>query len=208
VIEHGTLDNLVRTRLKRWPQRPPGLKSQRGKDAWLRCRPPEVSNLVHPLLKLPGSNHWRTLPDGLWLNFGGTPEDPYVDVFAIEACSTTQNLLDKRSRFAPSTHSMLAYCPVPWLLGAVTETDPTPRWKVTGLFREQPTQAATLPVREIRVLYGLKNRDYAGFVRSQLAHAHEFFMPLETLTEENSDRNPALRALVKRASVTANFLCC
>jgi hypothetical protein len=65
---------------------------------------------------------------------------------------------------------------------------------------------ATLPVREMRVLYGLTKRDYDGFVRTQMAHAHEFFMPIETLMAENSDRNPALRALVKRASVTANFL--
>jgi hypothetical protein len=129
-----------------------------------------------------------------------------VDIFAIEACSTTQNLLDKRSRFAPSTHSMLAFCPMPWLLSPVTETDSTPRWRVTGIFREQPTRPATLPVREMRVLYGLKTRHYDGFVRTQLAHAHEFFMPLETLTEENSEQNPALRALVKRASITANFL--
>jgi hypothetical protein len=40
----------------------------------------------HPFLKLPGSTRWRTLPDGLWLNFGGTSVDPFVDIFAIEAC--------------------------------------------------------------------------------------------------------------------------
>ena len=202
------LDTLVRTRLKGWPQRPPGLKPRPGQNAWLRCRPTDDSRQVHPFLKLPGSNNWRTLPDGLWLNFGGTPEDPYVDIFAIEACSTSQNLLDKRSRFAPSTHSMLAFCPVPWLLAPVMEGDPTPRWRVTRIFREQPTQPATLPVREMRVLYGLKSRDYTGFMRTQLPHAHEFFMPLETLTEEHSEQNPALRALVKRASITANFLRC
>ena len=161
---------------------------------------------VHPFLKLPGSNLLRTVPDGLWLNFGGSPEDPYVDIFAIEACGSTQNLLDKRSRFAPSTHSLLAVCPVPWLLSPVMAGDPTPRWRVAGIFRDQPTMPATLPVREIRVLYGLTKRDYDGFVRTQMAHAHEFFMPIETLMAENSDQNPALRALVKRASVTANFL--
>lgn len=204
--ERLALDNLVKDRLKRWPQRPPGLAPRNGHDAWLRCRPAEAFKKVHPFLKLPGSNAWRTLPDGLWLNFGGTPEDPYVDIFAIEACSSIQNLLDKRSRFAPSTHSMLAFCPMTWLLGPVTADDPTPRWRITGLFREQPTQPATLPVREMRVLYGLKDRDYHGFVRSQLAHAHEFFMPLGALTEENSDQNPALRALVARTAVTSNFL--
>lgn len=203
-----SLDTLVRTRLKLWPQRPPGLKRRPGQNAWLRCRPCEDTQKVHPFLKLPGSNTWRTLPDGLWLNFGGSPEDPFVDIFAIEACSTTQNLLDKRSRFAPSTHSMLAYCPVPWLLAPVMEGDTTPRWRVAGIFREQPTHAATLPVREMRVLYGLKGEHYTGFMRTQLPHAHEFFVPLETLTEENSELNPALRALVNRASITANFLRC
>ena len=56
----------------------------------------------------------RTLPDGMWLQFGGSAEEPWCDVVAIEACSSFQNLLDKRSRFAPSTHSMLAICPLPW----------------------------------------------------------------------------------------------
>jgi hypothetical protein len=37
----------------------------------------------HPFLKLPGSTRWRTLPDGLWLNFGGTPVEPFVDIFGI-----------------------------------------------------------------------------------------------------------------------------
>ena len=91
-----TLDSLVRERLKQWPQRPPGVRGAPGKDAWLRGRPSEDLR-YHPFLKLPGSTRWRTLPDGLWLNFGGTPEDPYVDIFAIEACGSLQNLLDKRS---------------------------------------------------------------------------------------------------------------
>ena len=107
-----TMDSLVRERLKQWPQRPPGVKATAlGHDAWLRGRPTEDLR-CHPFLKLPGSSRWRTLPDGLWLNFGGTPVDAYVDIFAIEACGSLQNLLDKRSRFAPSTHSLLAVCPV------------------------------------------------------------------------------------------------
>ena len=118
-----SLDTLVKVRLMQWPQRPPGVRASK-LDAWLRGRP--VADRVvggQPFLKLPGSNRCRTLPDGLWLNFGGTPEDPYVDIFAIEACGTLQNLLDKRSRFAPSTHSLLAVCPVHWLLAPVAEND-------------------------------------------------------------------------------------
>jgi hypothetical protein len=199
-----TLDSLVRERLKQWPQRPPGVRAA-GKDAWLRGRPSEDLR-YHPFLKLPGSTRWRTLPDGLWLNFGGTPVDAYVDIFAIEACGSLQNLLDKRSRFAPSTHSMLAVCPVQWLLSPVMPGDPTPRWKVTGVLREEPAVPFVVPVRDMHVLYGLKRKHYQGFARHQLPHAHEFFAPMEALTAFDGDKNPDLHALLAHASAAANFL--
>jgi hypothetical protein len=148
----------------------------------------------------------RTPPDGLWLNFGGTFAEPFVDILAIEACSTIQNLLDKRSRFAPSTHSMMCLCPTEWLLAPITPTDPTPRWRTTGVIPHEPFNDVVIPVREMRVLYGLKSDHYKGFARHQLPHAHEFFVPMETLTEENSEDNPALRELIARTSVSANFL--
>jgi hypothetical protein len=201
-----TLDWLVKQRLKEWPQRPPGVRPTTiGADAWLRGRPSD-DVVCHPFLKLPGSSRWRTLPDGLWLNFGGTPVDPYVDIFAIEACSTFQNLLDKRSRFAPSTHSLLAVCPLPWLLLPAMAGDPTPRWTVTGVLRGEPTESLVLPVRDMHVLYGLKRQDYQGFVRHQLPHAHEYFVPMDALTAQDGDKDPNLRALLARASAAANFL--
>ena len=73
-------------RLRQWPQCPPGLEQRRtGNDGWLRGRPTDQSMTSHPFLKRPGSDRMRTLPDGLWLNFGGTPVDAYVDIFAIES---------------------------------------------------------------------------------------------------------------------------
>ncbi|MBV9251176.1 MAG: hypothetical protein JO227_18230 [Acetobacteraceae bacterium] len=202
-----SLDLKVKERLKRWPQRPPGLGAQRGgQDAWLRGRPTEDFASCQPFLKLPGSTRMRTLPDGLWLKFGGTPQEPYVDILAVEACGTIQNLLDKRSRFAPSTHSLLAVCPVPWLLAPIAKNDPTPRWQRTGVLLHPPTLPVTLPVRDMRVLYGLKHHHYAGFAMHQLPHAHEFFAPMETLMAEDSHDNPALQALISRACVSANFL--
>ncbi len=131
--------------------------------------------------------------------------EPFVDILAIEACSTIQNLLDKRSRFAPSTHSLMCVCPTEWLLAPISETDPTPRWKTTGVILHEPFMDVIMPVREMRVLYGLKKDHYKGFARHQLPHAHEFFVPMETLTEEKSGENPALQELIGRASVSANF---
>jgi hypothetical protein len=201
-----SLDALVRTRLRQWPQRPPGLASPPGaRGGWLRGRPTENTPGCHPFLKLPGTDRMRTLPDGLWLNFGGTPEDPFVDILAIEACSSLQNLLDKRSRFAPSTHSLLAVCPVPWLLAPVTANDPTPRWQATGMLRHEPATPLSAPVRDIRVMYALKPGHYQGFADSQVPHPHEYFVPMDALTAESAYEDPRLQALFARASARANF---
>ena len=205
--ESQSLDMQVKERLKRWPQRPPGLHMpRRGRHVWMRCRPGDDTKTCYPFLKLPGSTRLRTLPDGLWLNFGGTIADPFVDIFAIEACSTLQNLLDKRSRFAPSTHSLLAVCPVPWLLAAAMPDDPTPRWQAIGVLSRAPALPAVFPVRLTRILFGLKAEHYDGFTRHQLPHAHEFFAPMDALTAEDSDKNPELEALLRRASPVSNFL--
>ena len=177
-----------------------------GRDAWLRGRPSEKESRCFPFLKLPGSTRWRTLPDGLWLNFGGTAVEPYVDIFAIEACGSLQNLLDKRSRFAPSMHSVLAVCPVPWLLDPVMPGDPDATLEGHRRTEHEPALPFILPVRDMHVLYGLKQHHYAGFVRHQLPHAHEFFAPIDALTAENSDKNPAIQALLARVSAASNFL--
>lgn len=205
-----TLDRLVRDRLRLWPQRPPGLSGpleQSGaRDGWLRGRPDAAAAANVPFLKLPGADRFRTLPDGLWMNFGGTVHEPYVDIFAIEACGSLTNLLDKRSRFAPSTHSLLAVCPVPWLLRPTTQSDPTPRWQVTRVLSEEPVRPLVLPVRDIKVMYALKTRHYRGFTESQIPHPHEYFVPMEALTAKDGHESPAIRALVARAAVNANFL--
>ena len=205
-----SLDHLVRHRLQQWPQRPPGLDEPKaGTDGWLRGRPgdPSVELIppAQPFLKFPGSNRLRTLPDGLWLNFGGTCHEPFVDIFAIEACGSLQNLLDKRSRFAPSTRSLLAVCPVTWLMAPVMPGDATPRWKATGVMMAEPTMPLVMPVRDIRVMYALKQRQYRGFAQCQLPHPHEYFVPMEELVRENAHENPDLRELVSRASARGNF---
>jgi hypothetical protein len=158
-----------------------------------------------PFLKHPGSNRLRTVPDGLWLCFGGTEKDPYVDLFAVEACSSFTNLLDKRSRFAPSMHSLLAVCPVPWLLGAVSSNHTMQRWRYTGLLRNEPSSPVVLPVRDIRVMYALRPRHYEGFAASQIPHAHEYFAPVSALLGPGGWQHPLLRSFIARTSNRANF---
>lgn len=204
--DYRSLDALVRARLERWPQTPPGAPTpSTAPSQWLRGRPGPTSEGSHPFLKFPGSSRLRTLPDGLWLHFGGKPGEPFVDIFAIEACGSLPNLLDKRSRFAPSTQSLLAVCPPSWLVACVSANDATPRWQLTGVLRRPPNEPLVLPVRDIRVMYGLKQRHYDGFVKTQVPHPHEYFVPMQALVAEDAMYNPAMQALVSRASANANF---
>jgi hypothetical protein len=78
-------------------------------------------------------------------------------------------------------HSMLAVCPVPWLLGEVSKFNTMPRWRHTGLISSAPTAPVTLPVRDIRVMYTLRPRLYEGFAASQIPHAHEYFAPISAI---------------------------
>ena len=61
-------------------------------------------------------------------------------------------------------------------------------------------------VRDLRVMYGLKRPHYDGFARHQSPHPHEFFVPMDSLTAQDGDRDPALRSLLARATAAANFL--
>lgn len=206
-LDGAQLDQQVRQSLGQWPQRPPGLEpSAKQPGTWLRARPDLERKVTQPYLKFPGSDRLKTLPDGLYLHFSTRADEPFVDILCIEACSTYQNLLDKRSRFAPSTGSLLAVCPVEWLLQPGIPGNNIPRWRLIGMLKREPKEALILPVRDARVLFALKPQHFRGFMASQTAQAHEFFCPMDALTAADGDRNPALRALLARASASANFM--
>jgi hypothetical protein len=201
------LDELVRRRLSQWPQRPPGApRTARQPGTWLRARPGEPSEPGQPFIKLPGSSTFRTIPDGLWLHFSPDPDDRWADILCIEACGSVPNLQDKRARFAPSTSSLLVVCPLRWLLDRAEPGNPTPRWHMIRLLRGEPTEPLVLPVRDVRVLYGLKTRHYESVARGQVPHPHEYFCPMEALTKERGFEDPDLAALIGRASAAANFM--
>ena len=201
------LDQKVRQSLGNWPQRPPGLEpSFKQPGTWLRARPDLERKVTQPYLKFPGAERLKTLPDGLYLHFSTRAAEPYVDILCIEACSSYQNLLDKRSRFAPSTGSLLAVCPVEWLMQPGLPGNNIPRWRLIRMVKREPREPLMLPVRDARVLFALKPEHFRGFMATQTAHPHEFFCPMEVLTDVNGAKNPALRALLARASAASNFM--
>lgn len=201
------MDAVVRDRMRHWPQTPPGLENTDPlvRGAWLRARPCAADDAEGPSVKIPGARRMRTFPDGLWFWFGGTAEDPYVDLFAIEVCGSLQNLLDKRSRYAPSLHSLLATCPASWLRRGLPEYDDVPRWRMTGLLEDEPSAPLVLPVRDIRVFYALKPRLFRDFAAHNIAHAHELFAPIDILLDEAGWRAPGLSRFLGHAARRANF---
>jgi len=203
-----SLDHRVRQQLSKWPQCPPGIEPHSPPGGtWLKGRPGDYRVTAHPFLKLPGSNVFRTLPDGMWLHFSpSNAGDPYVDILCIEACSSLANLLDKRSRFAPSVCSLMAWCPLPWLLGPPERGGDVPRWRLIRWLPQEPTGPLTVPVRDVRVLFGLNRDHYGAFAENQVPHPHEYFCPVEALTAEDGDKDPAMRALMARTTALANFL--
>lgn len=83
ILTHIGLDIRARDRLRAWPNDPPGLEHDLGPGVWMKARPGEGDDIYYPKLKLPGSDRLRTIPDALWLRFGGHERDPFVDIFGI-----------------------------------------------------------------------------------------------------------------------------
>jgi hypothetical protein len=77
---------------------------------------------------------------------------------------------------------------------------------MTKVIEREPVDPFVVPVRDIRVMFGLKSAHYAGFARGQTPQAHEYFAPIDALCEADSADNPALKALMARASAAANFM--
>ncbi len=119
-------------------------------------------NLGQCFLKLPGSDRLRTLPDGLWLNFGGTPAEPYADIFAIEAVPRCRICWTSAPVSPRVRRSLMAVCPLPWLLLPAQRDSELPRWRLTGVLRDEPTAPLVLPVRDVRVMYGLQTATSMG----------------------------------------------
>ena len=82
---------------------------------------------------------------------------------------------------------------------------PRPRWKFPGLPAPGPTPPFVRPVRDPKVMYGLKTRHYQ-VATGTLPHPHEYFVPMDALTAVDGDKNPALQAMVARACTAGNFL--
>jgi hypothetical protein len=182
-----------RTRTKLWP--PP-----EGRGFWIRGQPKD-GNRPGPRLSSPGARLFGTQPDGLWVHFKETTS---CDVVAVEVCGTIQNLNDKRSRYIPASHSLILTCTAAWLKEEipVQKSGKRPRWQACASFKTEPSEDVSVPVRHLRVLYGIPNDLYQKWCREHTPTGYEFFCPHSSLATYNS---PPMQRFLRQMSSASHF---
>lgn len=181
------------TRTKLWP--PPG-----GRGFWIRGQPKDQKQ-PGPRLSSPGAELFTTQPDGLWVHF---KNERSCDVVAVEVCNTIPNLNDKRSRYIPASHSLVLSCSAAWLKESITvqSAGKRPRWQACASFDEEPTVDLQIPVRHLRVLYGIPNALYNKWCREHTPTGYEFFAQHSSLATYNS---PPMQRFLRQMSSASQF---
>lgn len=181
------------TRTRLWP--PPG-----GVGFWVRGQPKDGKH-PGPRLLSPGAKLFGTQPDGLWVHFNSGRS---CDVVAVEVCGTIQNLNDKRSRYIPASHSLILWSSASWFSEAISvqRAGKCPRWKACGSFADEPDSDLEIPVRHLRVLYGIPNVLYDKWCREHSPTGYEFFAPHSSLATYNSR---PMQSFLRRMSSASQF---
>jgi hypothetical protein len=181
------------TRTKLWP--PP-----KGHGFWIRGQPRDLTR-PGPCLSSPGAKLFGTQPDGLWAHFNGAMS---CDVVAVEVCGTIQNLNDKRSRYIPASHSLVLKCRSAWLKEEIPiqKGGQRARWQASASFDAEPSEDLSVPVRHLRVLYGLPNGIYHKWCSDHSPTGYEFFCPHSSLATYNS---PPMQRFLRQMSSASQF---
>jgi hypothetical protein len=188
-------DRKIKSWLAAWPTTteiwsPPG-----SGILWLRGQP-ATGTARSPRIAAPGSNEFETQPVGLWLSRGPSGVSAsYCDCLVIESCGSTQNLADKRSRYAARTSGLVVDFRSGWLEEEIVRPGRSgprqSRWEVLGLASSGPLQT---PVRHLRVLYAVPDQKVSGlFARVKanlILEAHEYVCPQRRLGQRTADRVP------------------
>ena len=194
-------DRQAKNILLAWPSSPNKLWAPpTGSGRWIRGQPTNQS-APGPRLSAPGARLFTTQPDGLFAYFVGLES---CDTVAIEICGTAQNLNDKRSRYIPSSHSLVLRCDTRWFAeqiptqgGGIQE-----RWRVAGTLTQCPLCEVAVPVRHLRVLYSLPNALYKTWCPEHTPTGYEFFCPHSSLASYASQK---MQTFLRRMSIASQF---
>lgn len=179
---------------KLWP--PP-----QGSGGWIRGQPVDGNN-AGPRIGSPGAKLFSTQPDGLFIYFSGIES---CDLVAIEVCGTVQNLNDKRSRYIPSSHSLILRCSSNWLreeIPARGREAYKQRWILCKTIKEEPAEDYRIPIRHMRVLYALPNHIYATWCPGHVPTGYEYFCPHSALDSYNSQK---MQDFLRKMSLGSQF---
>ena len=202
MAQHRLKDAAAKVILRGWPQRTKRLwpTSQFG-GYWLRALP-KGGKTACPHLHSPGAELFKTQPDGLYLFVS---ENEFADAVSIEVCGTIQNLNDKRSRYMPSSHSIVVSFAHNWLREEITvqKGRRAERWKACNSISKAPQRNLTLPIRYLRVLYAIPNAKFDEWCHNHTPTGHEFFCKHSSLDSFNSQ---AMRVFLRQMSVHSHFL--
>ncbi len=188
--------------LRKWPNRtnevwPP----PRGRGFWLRGQP-TVGLTPGPRISAPGARIFKTQPDGLWVHFNKMRS---CDVVVIEHCGTIQNLNDKRSRYVPSSHSLVLCCSKAWLKEKIpVKNGLYSRRRAAGTFGKYYPKSTEfdVPIRLLRVLYSLPNALYEKWGSEHVPTGYEYYCPHSSLGSISSQK---MRAFLGRMSMSSSF---
>jgi len=185
--------------MRKWPRATKALFGGTDERPWIRAQPKTIDkHATTPCLKQAGSDVLTTRPDGMW--FRVVRNLQAADVFCVEVCGGLQNLQDKRSRYAPSTSSMVVWATSDWWNEGISKH--IPRWKKSGTYISHLTADTFFPVRHLRVLFAVADKDYEVFRDGGVAAAHEFFIPHSSLASFNS---PKMQEFLLRTSPFQHF---
>lgn len=214
-MSRSRLDRQAKDWLLDWPNTTKIWSPGGSRVAWIRAQPPMAEGRLRaPRLVSPGSKAFDTQPDGLWFTLGiargdEATEAAYADCVAIEVCASSQNLSDKRSRYAARTASLVLDLREAWLDREV----PVPgrggpkRTRRVLLAGQLPaTGQVLMPVRHLRVLYALPDGSDSLYARAKdnlVMEAHEWACPVRMLGQFTG---PGMQDFVKRLGPFRHYM--
>lgn len=187
--------------LLKWPSSTSSVwPSPQGDGRWIQAQP-VAGKAKSPRISSPGAKLFNTQPDGLYVYFNG---ESSCDLVVIEVCGSIQNLNDKRSRYYPSSHSIVLNCSRNWLCEPVQVQGGgrKARWDVAKSVELEPKTDWALPVRHLRVLYSLPNELYSAWCPDHVPTGYEFFCPHSSLDSYNSQK---MQGFLARMSIATQF---
>lgn len=179
-------DEVAKEVLRSWPMTLHSFFKSGTNNRWIRAHP-KIGDVPGPTIKKTGSNLFKTTPDGMWINVRSQSE---IDVIAVEACGTIQNLRDKRDRFNPSTQARVVSIQKDWLGQVVYPKEITARkvhefmgdaFASSSDFDRWP-ENVEIPIGHMRALFILSDSDYQRWKQQRILEAHEYLMPASPFT--------------------------